>query len=70
MLFKYKGVFTFEMKLLKNKCATVEFLIGLFDFKSFFVVQALWAIRLLFRIEKGECWESGGIAEKTTKGEI
>jgi hypothetical protein len=41
MLFKYKGVFTFEMKLLKNKCATVEFLIGLFDFKSFFVVQAL-----------------------------
>jgi len=36
----------------------------------FFVVQALWAIRLSYRIEKGECWDSRCIVEKTMKGEI
>lgn len=43
---------------------------SLFDFKCFFVVQALWAMRLLLGIEKGESWDGGGIGEKTTKGEI
>jgi len=43
---------------------------SLFDFKCFFEVQALWTMRLLLGIEKSECWDSGGIGEKTTKGEI